>query len=133
MDSEYYFSKIPESDYNKLKEILTYYKNFCFESKKEEIAILTNLLENNWGKYKNYLNEYDKAQKMNERYTIIKYLFENSNNKENKIKKRTEELLKNEANNWLKIEDLIKSEKFKEINQDFADLLLKFINENKIS
>ena len=68
---------------------------------------------------------------MNERYTIIKYLFENSNNKENKIKKRTEELLKNEANNWLKIEDLIKSEKFKEINQDFADLLLKFINENK--
>ena len=131
MDSEYYFSKIPESDYNKLKEILTYYKNFCFESKKEEIAILTNLLENNWGKYKKYLNEYDKAQKMNERYTIIKYLFENSNNKENKIKKRTEELLKNEANNWLKIEDLIKSEKFNKINQDFAHILLKFLNENK--
>ena len=134
IDSEYYFSKIPESDYNKLKEILTYYKNFCFESKKEEIAKLTNLLENNWGKYKIYLNEYDKAQKMNERYTIIRYLFENSKNKENKenkVKNRAEELLKNEANNWLKNEDLIKSQKFNEINQDFADILLKFINENK--
>ena len=94
MDSEYYFSKIPESDYNKLKEILTYYKNFCFESKKDEIAILTNLLENNWGKYKIYLNDYDKVQKMNERYTIIKYFFENLKQKKNKEKIGEEELLK---------------------------------------
>ena len=131
MDSEYYFSKIPESDYNKLKEIYTYYKNYNFESKKEEIAILTNLLYNNFGKYKVYLNEYDIAQKMNERYTIIKYFFERSKKKKNKEKIRAEELLKSEADNWLKNEDLIKSQKFKEINQDFADIFLGFINENK--
>lgn len=131
MDSEYYFSKIPESDYNKLKEIYTYYKNYYFESKKEEIAILTNLLYNNFGKYKVYLNEYDIAQKMNERYTIIKYFFERSKKKKNKEKIRAEELLKSEADNWLKNEDLIKSQKFNDINQDFADILLEFINENK--
>ena len=115
MDSEFYFSKIPESDYNKLKEIVTYYKNFCFESKKEEIIILANILDSKWGKYKIYLDDYDKAQKMNERYSIIKYLFENTKNTKNNIKISTEELLKNEADNWIKIEELIKSKKFNEI------------------
>ena len=130
MDSEFYFSKIRESDYKKLKEILIYYKNFCFESKKEEITILANILDSKWGKYKIYLDDYDKAQKMNERYSIIKYLLENTKN-ENDIKIITEEILKNEADNWQKIEDLIKSKKFNEIKQDFADILLKFINDNK--
>ena len=126
MDSEYYFSKIPESDYNKLNEILAYYKNFLFKSKNEEIILLSNILDNNCGKYKIYLNDYDDARKMNERYSIIQYLLENT---KNKGEVRTEEQLKNEVKNWKIFEDLMKSKKFNEIKPDFGDLFLKFINE----
>jgi len=130
MDSEYYFSNIPENDCNKLNEVLIYYNNFLFESKKEEITIITNILDNNFGKYKIYLNVYDEAKRMNDRYNIIQYLFENIKNKENKEKIRTEEQLMNAVDIWNNIENFIKNNKFDKIESNFADILLKFINEN---
>ena len=69
---------------------MNYYKNFLFESKKEEIKTIENIIKNNNGNYKDYLKDLEEAKKMNKKYEIINYLFESKN----KDKEKTEENFK---------------------------------------
>jgi hypothetical protein len=51
------------NDINKLNEILNYYKNYLFISKKNQINILEEIVRNKNGNYKEYLHDYDIAKK----------------------------------------------------------------------
>jgi hypothetical protein len=59
-----------------LKEILNYYNRYLFETKKEDIKLIENYI--NYGKGEinpEYLNELDNAKRMNNRFQIIKFIF----------------------------------------------------------
>ena len=83
-------------DINKLKEILKYYNNYLFESKKDDINIIETSFNNDRELkkiYAQYINDYEKAKKYNDRYEIIDYLF-HINNKDNNNKKTEKEIEK---------------------------------------
>ena len=61
MDSQYYFEKLIEL--NKLKEILKYYEEFLFESKKGDIEIIKDIIKNNKNIYEEYLKDYEIVKK----------------------------------------------------------------------
>ena len=50
--------KISEENITKLNEILKYYKNYLFESKKDDINAIDKIIQNNEGNYEQYLNEW---------------------------------------------------------------------------
>ena len=72
-DVDYYFEKkkIPKKDLIKLKEVLNYYKECVFESKKEDIVIIENIIKNNKLNYKKYLEDYDSTKNMHERISFL--------------------------------------------------------------
>ena len=131
---------------NKLKEVLKYYKNYYFISKKDIIAQIEENIKN-----KNFDNiskdDYEKAVEYNDRYPIIKFIYYDSNNK----KIDNEKALLEYVENWKEIERQIKDKKTKKMKRkqlvseyfsylDNKDILLKiftqeqydaFINESK--
>ena len=123
-DSKYYF----QSKYLKeLKEILNYYKAFLFESKKEDINKIQDIIENNKEGYEKYLSDYDMAKKKNLRFPIIKYLINSKEpgdiKDENKIKEKFEI--------WSLFEIMIINKKFKKMKKETKQLLLQlFQDEN---
>ena len=68
-DSDYYYMKYykhkKNANYSKLKEVLQYYKNIFFETKKEDIKIIENILNNMTDKtnYEKFLKDYEKVKK----------------------------------------------------------------------
>ena len=76
-----YINKIKEKnidknkleDLDKLKEINKYYNRYYFESKRNDINLIENYIQNNIRhiNYDVYLKDLDEAKKMNERYNII--------------------------------------------------------------
>ena len=122
-DTKYYFSKF--MNHLKLKEIYDYYKEFCFLSKKKEILFIENNIINNNAKIdninKNIMNDFHIAKRMNERISIIKYLFFVNNKKE----------LENYISDWEKIEKKINEKKFEKLeHHSKLQLSNYFTNEN---
>ena len=118
LDSDFYF----KDQLEKLKEILIYFKNFLFESKKEDIDIIENIIKNNKKEYFQYLYYYDTAIKMNIRKDIINYLFDlNNNNDESEIKKS--------VNKWNTIELQINEKKIEEIDKNIKELLINYFKD----
>ena len=77
-DSDYYYNKyLKYNIFEPLKSILTYYKNYLFESKNEEINFIENIIKSNiYNKScTEYLRDYEKAQIMNQRYPVIIFFF----------------------------------------------------------
>jgi len=77
-DSDYYYNKyLKYNIFEPLKTILTYYKNYLFESKNEEINFIENIIKSNiYNKScTEYLRDYEKAQIMNQRYPVIIFFF----------------------------------------------------------
>ena len=60
-----------------LKEILIYYKEYLFETKKEEIKSIKGMITDNIYTYLSpeILKDYDRAKKMNKKISVINYLF----------------------------------------------------------
>ena len=78
-DSEYFFNKSKNAYLNQFSEVLNYFKDFQFISKKEDINILENIIKNKKIKNKRkdiekYLSVYEIAKITNIRAPIIKYL-----------------------------------------------------------
>ena len=139
LDSEYYYNKYFNNiNLKKLKEVLLYYKQFLFESKKEDINIIEKLQINSINDKKNvidnYLKDYDIAKKNNNRLPIINYLFNINNINENEMCKY--------ANDWKEIEKMIIKNSYKKIankikskivnyfyNKDNKKILLKIFQE----
>ena len=127
-DSDYYFNKYFSSYIlPKLDQVLLYYKNILFESKKNDIILIEDIIKNNNNKlnYEKYLLDYDIAQKMNKRFSIIKYLFEkNNNNIEN------EEELNSYIKKWECLEKKINEKRIEEIEDDIKNIK-NYLNNNE--
>ena len=118
LDSDYYF----KDQLEKLKEVLIYFKNFLFESKKEDIDIIEDVIKNNKKEYFQYLDYYDTAIKMNIRKDIINYLFDlNNNNDESEIEKSVDK--------WNTIEFLINEKRIEEIDKNTKELLINYFKD----
>ena len=120
--------KISNENINKLKEILEYYNNYYFESKKNEISELNDILQNKQGDYEKYLKdekEYEEAKKMNIRYPIICVIYE----QQNKTKDKNEKQLDKSVNSWNTAEGMIKRKKCKKMHMTIKNILLKYFND----
>ena len=124
VDINYYFFNISEDHLMKLKEILKYYTEYLFESKKEDINLIKYIIKNKKGNYKNYIQDYNLAKKMNVRIPIIKYLFY-----ENKKKIDSENEINNYVKNWDILEKTIIDKKIQKINKKKKELLIKYFKD----
>lgn len=122
LNSEYYFRPIPDKDINKLKAVLNYYKELFFESKKDDIIKLENIIKNKRGYYKRYIDDYN-AEKMNLKLSIIKLLFNSKNKIIYNEKKRNEKIET--------IEKLINEKNIEKIREEDLQLLIKYFRDNK--
>ena len=129
-DSDYYFNKyLKYNIFEPLKSILTYYKNYLFESKKEEINSIEKIIKNNTNDKActKYLQDYEKAQIMNLKFPVINYFFLQKNN----TIEKTENELNVYVNIWENIEKKIKENKFNEIDDKNKQILFNYLdNEN---
>lgn len=105
----------------KLKEILMYYKEFYFESKKEEINRIENIIKNNEKEYKLNLSEYDIANEMNIRLPIIKFIAKSENRKIDE--KNIEEVFEK----WSTLEKIIKGKKLIKMRKHHKNILNDYI------
>ena len=120
IDSEYY-----QHNYYKqqLTDILLYYKQFLFETKKDDIKLIENFInDKQYKKIDNYLKDYEIAKKMNYRFPIIKYL----NNIPFKTETETE--LNIYIDIWEKYEIIIKEKKYTNIDKDTKKKLVEYFN-----
>ena len=127
-DSEYYWNIYLNNKYIELREILNYYKKYYFESKKEDIKKIENIIKNNENDFENYyLKDYELSKKMNLRAPIINYLYQERNKEINK----TEEKLIKEIKCYNEMEKMIKDNKIKKINKTEKKILFNYFkNEN---
>lgn len=130
IDSDYYINKYMAPLINDhLIEILYYFKNYLFESKKNEINIIEKLLKNEIAKKHDYLEDYEKAKNMNNRLPIILYLFDI------KLEKGKLNISEKDINHKFKIyeshEKNIKDKTYENMTPDLKRKLLNyFIDEN---
>ena len=120
IDSEYY-----QHNYYKqqLTDILLYYKQFLFETKKDDIKLIENFInDKQYKKIDNFLKDYEIAKKMNYRFPIIKYL----NNIPFKTETETE--LNIYIDIWEKYEIIIKEKKYTNIDKDTKKKLVEYFN-----
>mgnify|MGYP002624380048 CR=1 FL=1 len=126
LDSDYYGNKYMAPSINDhLIEILYYYKNYLFETKKKEISIIEKILNNEIAdKNCDYLKDYETAKYKNSRLPLILYLFD--------IKLDQEKLNLSEENinkffeKYESLEKMIKDRKYEKMNLDFKDKLLDY-------
>ena len=115
--------KLSEEIINNLNIVLNYYKNFYFESKKEEIKFLEEAIKKGEEfDYKKYLENLDDKRNKNDKFPIIEYIFNKNNEKENKTK--TEKEMNNLLEYFEKLENAIK----KNIDED----IYLYLEESKL-
>ena len=117
-------------DKDKIKTILNYYKNYYFESKKNDIDLIERALRNDEIEtiYEKYKNDYDEAKKMNDRYNIIDYIYNLKNKEDNQQKNESD--IKKDIDSWNKLEGLILDNKFKKMQKKSKNKLFDYLNEN---
>ena len=127
-DSKYYFFKYIKYQ---LEEVLNYYKKVLFESKKEEIKIIENQIKkNNFYNYKEYLTDFNIAQKINKRIPIILYILSKKIENDTVIKK-SESLVDKYIKFWEKCEETIKKANYDNINSDDREIIMNFCIDEK--
>ena len=109
----------------KIKEILDYYKEYLFESKKEDIKKIEEKIKNNENDFGSYLVGYELAKKWNLRAPIINYLYKEKNKGENK----TEEKFNKVVLLYENLEKMISDKKIKKMNKHMKLLLLNYFND----
>ena len=133
VDVDYFFEDGNSESKKKLEIILEYYKEILFESKKDEITLIEDIINSNQKIDDNLLEDYEIAENVHKKIPIIKYLYENDN-KSKKKKKKTEKGMKEVINNWNNLEKLIRDQKTLKIKADKRKLIYNFIikdEENK--
>ena len=139
--------KITKEEIEKLTIVLNYYKNYFFESKKEDIIIIEKAIKKKNVDYEKFLNDLDISKAMNEKYPIIEYLSNAIDNKN--IKERTEEEIKLILDTFEKFEKIIREKSKEKIQPDLEkienslfiffkneknkDILLKLFTEEEIN
>ena len=126
-DSNYYCIKYLGSKYDQLKHIFKFYKNYLFSSKINDLKIINNFINNlniEEIEYDKYLEDFEKAQKMNDRYPVIRYLYE----EENQIDDINENEINKYAQIWEKLEKYINDKKIKKMIKKYKEILKKYFN-----
>ena len=131
LDSDFYWSKYLNNIKEKLKEVNKYYKEYLFESKKEDINYINEIIKsndnaNNVNDFEKYLKDYKLAKKMNLRLPIINYLY----SEKNILTIKNEEKFNKEVSTWEQIEKMILEHKIKKIAKNIKELLFKYFNDN---
>ena len=125
-DSEDYAKEIPKEDEEKLKEVLNYYKKYLFDSKRQDIIIISNIIKYNMGNYKEYLKDYEKSKKYNLLLKMIEYL--------NKIKNNENFRTENEIKQTVvSFEERISKKQLNTICLDDKQILIKYFMDEKQS
>ena len=114
-------------DYSKLKEVLKYYNDFLFESKKKEINLIKEIIENNNENFEEYLKDLDIARNMNERYEIIKYIYDSKF----KDKEKSETNMNDCVQSWNQFEKYIKDKKLAKLRIEVKQMLLEYFKDEK--
>ena len=138
LDSNYYYKLYVSniiSQNIEIKTILEYYKNYFFESKKNEI----NEIENGIFNFQNNIEDINRAKIMNEKYCIIDFIF----NKKYTSEEKTEKKIQSIAKLWEDLEKMIRDKKIRKVQKDIKimlgfsfddinnkDLLLKIFGED---
>ena len=127
VDSDYYLKKntIYDNKIKKIKIILEYYKEILFESKKEVIKLIEDIINNNKKIDENLLIDYAEAEIIYKQLPIIKFIFkeklcEERENEMKKVVKISQKLIK-----------MIKEKKEKKIRADERQMIKKFFLEEK--
>ena len=126
LDSNYYYNLYLNNKNEPnlyIKIILEYYKNYFFESKKNDI----NEIQNGSFNFQNHMKELNKAKIMNEKYCIIDFIFIYKYRGEEK----TEEKIQIVAKLWEDLEKMIKDKKIKKIRRDYKIMLGLFFDDIK--
>ena len=128
-DSQYYFVKYINS---KLKIVLKFYRECCFESKREEIQSIENIISNkfnNESKYKYYLKDYDEAREIVDRLPLINQLYYFKINETLKTETKYQLIIEE----WKNIEKAISDEKYENIEVEDKKIISNFFvnNNNK--
>ena len=126
--SKYFFQNSDEikNALSKLKEVLTYYQFYFFETKKKEIEQIKEHIKKQ-NIQSEYLSEYERAKEENNAYPLIKEIYYIPFNKE--IKSENE--LNNNYENWKTICNTINDEKGLKKLKKKEILYNLFIDENK--
>jgi hypothetical protein len=120
-DSEYYFLK-----QEKLELVLKYYKEFLFESKKDEITVIEDILNNNKRFEDEILNDYKIANEMVKKLPVIEFIFK----EKNKLKKKTEKEIEEVVNIWIKLEKKINQLIIKKMKDDERKIICKYFKDD---
>jgi hypothetical protein len=108
-----------------LNEILTYYKGYFFEKKKEDINKLESMNENNKEElFKEYSKELDNAKSKNICLGFINYLF-NANIKEEKTENNFNEMVEK----WFWIKKIFNDKKKTKLRADDCLVFIKYFND----
>ena len=121
-DSEYYFLRL-----EKLETVLKYYKEFLFESKKKEIALIEDILDNNKSFEDEILKDYNVAKKMIKELPVIKFILK----EKNKLNKKTEKEIKKAVDSWNTLEKMISQQKIKKMKDDERQIICKYFKDDK--
>ena len=118
-----------QENYEKLKEICKYYRNYFPESKKDNITEIGEIIKKktSFETFQNYLDEYDIALKMNKRASIIEHILEF----ENKGMPKTERAINNATKSFENFEKLIIENKIEDIPEDYRKILINYFKNNK--
>ena len=130
VDVDYFFENGYSESKKKLEIILEYYKEILFESKKDEITLIENIINTNQKIDNNLLKDYNKAENIHNKIPIIKYLYENDN-KAKKKKKKTEKVMKEVVESWNNMEKFIREQKIQKIKADKRKLIYNYIINNE--
>ena len=130
VDVDYFFENGYSESKKKLEIILEYYKEILFESKKDEITLIENIINTNQKIDNNLLKDYNKAENIHNKIPIIKYLYENDN-KVKKKKKKTEKVMKEVVESWNNMEKFIREQKIQKIKADKRKLIYNYIINNE--
>ena len=120
-DSDYYFLKV-----QKLELVLEYYKEIFFESKKDAIILIEDILNNNKKFEDKFLTDYEKAKTILKELPVIKYILlkkYKNNNTENEIKKAVD--------TWEILKDLINKQKIKKMKDNERRIIFHYFEDEK--
>ena len=117
--------KLKEDIINNLIIVLKYYKNYLFESKKEEIIFLEKAIQKGEEfEYKKYLENLEENKIMNDKYPLIEFIY----NWNNKGKTKTEEEIKNTLKSYNTAEKAIKDKRTNKLKNYLKEPLKEFFN-----
>ena len=125
-DSPYYYKKNWNTIKEQLNIILIYYQHYYFETKNDEINTIQEIISNENGNYEKFFPVLDIANKMNNRYEIIKIINDLKHKDEQK-----ESNLQKSIEIWKNIEKLINDKKIDQIELDYKNILKNYLQEEK--